>query len=124
VVKNTLALRALADTPLEGMKAEFDGPIAIAITFGDPIAAAKVAVKSAKDHNKLVLKKGFSDGAVFESIETMSSMPTKDEIRAQIIGLMTAAPQKFLGVLNAVPQKLLGVFLAREDQLKEQGEPK
>jgi large subunit ribosomal protein L10 len=114
VVKNTLAIRALKDTPLETLSKDFDGPVAVAIAFGDPIAAAKCALKSLKDNPKMVIKKGFTDGSAFEGqagVDTMSK---------QLIGLLTAGPQKFLGVLNAPAQKFLGVLEARKQQLEEQ----
>lgn len=123
VVKNTLAIRAIKGTPHEVLAKDFDGPVAVAIAFGDPVAAAKVALDSAKDNDKLVLKKGYSDGSTFDNkagIEQMSTMPTKDEVRAQLIGLLTAGPQKLLGVLNAPAQKFLGVLEARKAQLEEQ----
>lgn len=123
VVKNTLAIRAIQGTPLEILNKDFDGPVAVAIAFGDPIAAAKCALKSAKDNQKLVLKKGYTDGSTFDSeagIDQMSKLPTKDELRAQLIGLLTAGPQKLLGVLNAPAQKFLGVLEARKQQLEEQ----
>jgi large subunit ribosomal protein L10 len=124
VVKNTLAKRALKDSPLESIADSFEGPVAIAISFGDPVAAAKVAVKYAKENNKLVLKKGYTDGQVFDDIEAMSTMPSKEEIRAQFVGTLLAAPQKFLQVLHAAPQTFLYLLKAREEQLKEQGEAK
>ena len=123
VVKNTLAIRALKDTPLETLSKDFDGPIAVAIAFGDPIAAAKCALKSLKDNPKMVIKKGFTDGSAFDGtagVDQMSKLPTKDELRAQLIGLLTAGPQKLLGVLYAAPQKFLGVLEARKQQLEEQ----
>jgi large subunit ribosomal protein L10 len=123
VVKNTLAIQAIKGTPHEVLAKDFDGPVAIAIAFGDPIAAAKTALKHAKEFNKLVLKKGYTDGSMFESeagIDQMSKLPTKDELRAQLIGLLTAGPQKLLGVLNAPAQKFLGVLEARKQQLEEQ----
>src|SRR5262245_54016753 len=90
VVKNTLAQLAIKGLPQEILAKDFDGPVAVAIAFGDPIAAAKIAVKSAKDHNKLVLKRGYVDGQILDSIEQMSTMPTKDQVRGQLIGLLTA----------------------------------
>jgi len=122
VVKNTLAVLAIKGTPLEVLSKDFDGPVAVAIAFGDPIAAAKCALKSAKDNTKMVIKKGFTDGSPFEGqagVDQMSKLPTKDELRAQLIGLMTAGPQKFLAVLNAPTQKFLGVLEARKQQLEE-----
>lgn len=123
VIKNTLAIQAIKGTPLEVLQKDFDGPVAVAIAFGDPIAAAKTALKHAKEFQKLVLKKGYTDGAQFDSaagVDAMSKLPTKDELRAQLIGLLTAGPQKLLGVLNAPAQKFLGVLEARRQQLEEQ----
>jgi large subunit ribosomal protein L10 len=71
----------------------------------------------------MVIKKGYTDGSGFDGekgVDQMSKLPTKDELRAQLIGLLTAGPQKLLGVLYAAPQKLLGVLEARKQQLEEQ----
>jgi large subunit ribosomal protein L10 len=125
VVKNTLAIRAIADTPLESLKPYFDGPTAIAIAFGDPVAAAKIAAKSADDHQKLVLKVGYTDGSFFkekDGIKQMSTMPSKDELKAQLLSTLLAGPQQFLQMLYAAPQNFLYLLDARKRQLEEQGE--
>lgn len=124
VVKNTLAQLAIRDSPLEVLSKDFDGPIAVAIAYGDPVAAAKVAVNTAKEHKHLVLKKGFTDGQVIESVEEMSRMLSKDEARAKLLSTLIAGPQQFLQVLNAVPQTVLYLLQARERQMQEQAEGK
>src|SRR5438045_2551852 len=58
VVKNSLALRALKGTPLEGLAPKFDGITGVAYTGSDPVALAKVLVDFVKDHPKLVVKGG------------------------------------------------------------------
>lgn len=125
VVKNTLAIRAIADTPLETLKPFFDGPTAIAIAFGDPVAAAKVAAKNADEHQKLVLKAGYTDGSIFkdkDGIKTMSTMPSKDELRATLLATIVAGPTQFLQMLYAAPQNFLYLLDARKRQLEEQGQ--
>src|SRR4030095_2791370 len=64
VVKNSLALRAVKDTPLEKLQAKFEGTTGVAYTGDDPVALAKVLVDFAKDHPALALKGGLVSGTV------------------------------------------------------------
>jgi large subunit ribosomal protein L10 len=123
VVKNTLAQRAIKGTSLETLTSHFDGPVAVAIAFGDPVAAAKVAVSKAKEFKELVLKQGYTDGQLLP-VDQMSSLPSKEDVRAALLAMMQAGPQSFLQMLNAGPQNFLYLLKAREKALAEAGETK
>ena len=123
VVKNTLLGMAVKGTAMEGLEKLFVGPTAIAYSFEDPAAPAKVATKVAKGEEKFIIKGGFVDGKALDvkGVEALSKLPTKDELRSSFLALLVAAPQNFLALLAAAPQQMLGVLAAREQSLGEGG---
>jgi large subunit ribosomal protein L10 len=123
VVKNTLLGRAVEGTGMAGLEKLFKGPTAIAYSFEDPAAPAKIATKVAKGEEKFIVKGGYVDGQTLDAkgVEALSNMPTKDELRSSFLALLVAAPQNFLALLTAAPQQVLGVIAAREQQLGEGG---
>jgi len=123
VVKNTLLGRAVEGTAMAGLEKLFVGPTAIAYSFEDPAAPAKIATKVAKGEEKFVIKGGYVDGQALDAkgVEALSKMPTKDELRSSFLALLVAAPQNFLALLTAAPQQALSVLAAREQQLSEGG---
>jgi len=123
VVKNTLLGRAVEGTAMAGLEKLFVGPTAIAYSFEDPAAPAKIATKVAKGEEKFVIKGGYVDGQALDAkgVEALSKMPTKDELRSSFLALLVAAPQNFLALLTAAPQQALAVLAAREQQLSEGG---
>ena len=122
VVKNTLLGSAVKGTAMEGLEKLFVGPTAIAYSFEDPAAPAKIATKVAKGEEKFVIKGGYVDGKALDAkgVEALSKLPGKDELRATFLALLVAAPQNFLAPhCTAAPQQMLGVLAAREQQLGE-----
>ncbi|AZS19971.1 MULTISPECIES: 50S ribosomal protein L10 [unclassified Caulobacter] len=114
VVKNTLALKAL-DGKL-GDKGEklFTGPVAIA--YGpDAVSAAKIAVQFAKENDKLKLVGGVLDqtNVLDEAgVRALATLPSLDELRGKLIGLIQAPATKVAGVLQAPAGQLARVFNA------------
>ena len=108
VVKNTLLGRAVEGTGMAGIEKLFVGPTAIAYSFEDPAAPAKIATKVAKGEEKFVIKGGYVDGQALDAkgVEALSKMPTKDELRSSFLALLVAAPQQTLAVLAAREQQL------------------
>jgi large subunit ribosomal protein L10 len=123
VVKNTLLGIAVKGTPLEGIEKLLAGPTAIAYSFEDPAAPAKIASKVAKGEEKFVIKGGYVEGRALDAkgVEALSKLPTKDELRSSFLALLVAAPQNFLALLAAAPQQMVGVLAARERALSEGG---
>ncbi|HJO61440.1 MAG TPA: 50S ribosomal protein L10, partial [Desulfobacterales bacterium] len=66
VVKNTLLIRASEDTDAALIKETFKGPNAVALSFDDPVAPAKVLIKFAEENKNLEIKKGVMDGKVLD----------------------------------------------------------
>lgn len=119
VVKNTLAKLAVAGTDLEIMADSFRGPTAVAYSFEDAVAPAKVISDFADDHDAYEIKGGYLDGKMIDvaGVDQLAKMPTKDELRAKLLRTFIAAPTNLVRLLNAAPQKFLNVLNARKDDL-------
>lgn len=111
VTKNRLALRALDGTAYEGLRDLFTGPTAIA-TSHDPVAAAKAAVDYAKKNEKLVVIGGAMGERRLDAdgVKALASLPSLDELRGKLIGLLQAPATKVAGVLQAPAGQLARVF--------------
>jgi large subunit ribosomal protein L10 len=121
VVKNTLLGLAVKGTPMEGIESLLVGPTAIAYSFEDPAAPAKVASKIAKAEQKFIIKGGYVDGRALDArgVEALSTLPGKDELRSTFLATLLAVPQNFVRLLNAAPQNFVYLLAARETGLKE-----
>jgi large subunit ribosomal protein L10 len=122
VVKNTLLGKAVKGTAMEVLDSLLAGPTAIAFSTEDPSAPAKVATKIAKAESKFVIKGGYIDGKLLDAkgVESLSTLPGKDEARATFLATLLAVPQNFLRLLSAGPQNFVHVLAAREDALKNE----
>lgn len=111
VAKNRLAKIALNDTQYESLSDLLTGPTALA-TSGDPVAAAKVAVEFAKTNDKLEIVGGAMGSTVLdvEGVKALASMPSLDELRAKLIGLVQAPATKVVQVISAPAGQLARVF--------------
>ena len=111
VTKNRLTLRALEGTPFTGLAPLFVGPTVIAYST-DPIAAAKVAVGFAKQNDKLViLGGGFGEEVLdADAVKALAALPSLDELRAKMIGLLQAPATKIATVLQAPAGQLARVL--------------
>ena len=122
VVKNTLVKRTIADTDMAGLAPLFKGPTAIAFSFEDPVAAAKVIDKFQGDLQHLEVKGGYLDGEVLDQrgIKTLASMKGKDELRATLLATFMAPAQQFVRLMAAAPQNFLYLLRAREREVGNQ----
>ena len=111
VAKNRLAVRALKGTPVEGIAHLFKGPTGIAIS-NDPIAASKVAVAYAKDNDKLVILGGAIGATSLDvnGVKALASLPSLDELRGKIVGLLVAPATKIAGIVQAPAGQLARVI--------------
>ena len=111
VAKNRLARLALKDTQYEGLEEYLTGPTALAWST-DPIAAAKAAVEFAKTIDKLEIVGGAMGNTQLDAagIKALASMPSLDELRAKIVGLVNAPATKVATLVNAPASKLARVF--------------
>lgn len=113
VSKNSLAKLAIANTNYAGIDDLLTGPVALA-TSVDPVAAAKIAVEFAKTNPKLEIVGGAMGSLVLnaEGIAALASMPSLDELRAKLIGLVQAPATKIAQLVTAPAAKLARVFSA------------
>ena len=111
VAKNRLAALALKDTQYEGVEEYLSGPTAIAYSV-DPVAAAKAAVNFAKTNDKLEIVGGSMGGQLLDEagIRALASMPSLDELRGTLVGLINAPATKIARVVNEPAAKLARVF--------------
>ena len=121
VVKNTLARLAIKDTEYEVISDLFKGPTAIAYSSEDAVSPAKVIKDFAEEHDEYEVRGGYLDGKTLdaEGVQQLAEMPTKDEMRANVLRLFEAVPTKFLRTLNAAPNEFVGLLSARKRDLEE-----
>jgi large subunit ribosomal protein L10 len=121
VLKNTLARRAVADTPFKGLSEKMVGPLAYGIS-SDPVAAAKVLQAFAKDNEKFVIKAGAMPNVVMSAREVadLAKMPSRTELLTKLVATMQAPIAKFVRTLNEVPGKFARALAAVRDQKQRQ----
>ncbi len=116
VAKNSLVKRALTGTKFEEMAGMFSGPTGVAVS-NDP-GVAKIAYKFAKSHDKLVLIGGAMGEQIMSKaeVEQLAKLPSLDELRGTIIGLLQAPAQKIVGVVAAPAgglARVIGAYAAK-----------
>jgi large subunit ribosomal protein L10 len=119
VVKNTLLELASVETEAAQLTPHFKGPTAVALTYSDPVAAAKILAKYAKDQQAaFVLKGGVLSGKLINAadIQALSELPSREVLIAKMLGSMNAPATNFVGVLAAVP----GSFVRALDAIRQQ----
>ena len=122
VVKNSLAVRAVKGTPLEGLGSKFEGTTGVAYTGADPVALAKVLIDFQKEHPALSLKGGIVSGTEMldaEGVKALSTMPSLPELRARLLGLLQTPATTLVRLLNTPGGQLARVLKAHQD--KEEG---
>jgi large subunit ribosomal protein L10 len=120
VLKNTLARRAVADTPFKGLSEKMVGPLAYGIS-SDPVAAAKVLQAFAKDNEKFVIKAGAMPIVVMSAREVaeLAKMPSRQELLARLVGTLQAPIAKLVRTLSEVPGKFARTLAAVKDRKQQ-----
>jgi len=108
VLKNSLARRAVAGTPFEGLSEQLTGPLIYGIS-ADPAAAAKVLNDFSKTNDKLIIKAGSLPGNVLslDGVKALASLPSREELLSKLLGTMQAPIAQFVRTLNEVPTKFV-----------------
>jgi len=121
VVKNTLLRRASTETDVALIQDRFKGPSAIALSYVDPVAPAKVLTQFAKENEKLELRVGVMDGKVIDvnAIKALANLPPREILLSQLLSVMNAVPTSFVRVLSAVPSGMLNVLQALKAKKEE-----
>jgi len=117
VTKNRLAKRAIEGTELASLAPLFTGPTAVAFSH-DPVAAAKAAVTYANRNDKLRIIGGGLNGQALDAaaVRALATLPSLDELRGKIIGLLQAPATKLAGLLQAPAGQLARVVAAHADK--------
>lgn len=121
VVKNRLLNLASLDTDTASLKTYFKGPCALAITYDDVVAPAKVLIDESKKSDNLEVKVGQISGKIidFEEIKRLAELPGREVLLARALSTMQAVPSSFVRVLNGLSIKFLNVLKAIESQKSE-----
>ena len=119
VSKNRLALIALEGTPYAGLSNLLTGPTALA-TSADPVAAAKVAVDFARTTDRFEIVGGAMGDTILDvnGVKALAELPSLDELRARIVGLIQAPAAKIARTINepgAMLARVFGAYAAKED---------
>lgn len=117
VAKNRLAKLAIKETDYSGLDSFLSGPTAISYSV-DPVAAAKAVVDFAKGTDKIEIVGGSMGATVLDAdgIKALATMPSLDELRGTIIGLVQAPATKIAQLTTAPAAKLARVFAAYGDK--------
>lgn len=109
VLKNTLARRAVQGTPFEALADKMVGPLVYSIS-ADAVAAAKVVNEFAKGNDKMVIKGGAYNGKVLDAaaVSALASVPSKEVLLAQLLGVMKSPISRTAVVLKAVADQKAG----------------
>jgi large subunit ribosomal protein L10 len=109
VVKNTLARKAAAGTPLEAAVDQFKGVTAVALGSGDPVGLSKAISKFSKANPDIFsFKVGIVESKVvaLRDVEAIASLPSKEELISKLLFLLNCQAQRLVTVLSAVPRNL------------------
>jgi large subunit ribosomal protein L10 len=117
IAKNTLAIRAVAEGPFAPLEKLLEGPTALVFGYGDPVAIVKELVEYAKDNSqKLEIKGAVLDGQFYgrEQVGQLAKLASKDQLRAQLLGLLMAPASRLARLLNEPGASFARVLAARE----------
>ena len=118
VVKNTLLMRAAKDTEVALIQDYFKGPSAVALSYKDPVAPAKILTQFAKDNQKLEIKGGVLKDKVLDAdaIKALAKLPSREVLLGQFLSVLNEVPSSFVRTIAAIPRSLLNVLTAIRDQ--------
>jgi large subunit ribosomal protein L10 len=122
VLKNTLARRAVAETPFAGLTEKMVGPLAYGIS-ADPVAVAKVLQEFSRDNaEKFVIRGGAMPNVVMTpaQVADLARMPSRTELLGMLLGTMQAPVAKLARTLNEVPGKFVRTLAALQEQKEKQ----
>jgi large subunit ribosomal protein L10 len=114
VVKNSLLTRAAEDTDVAQLNAYFKGPSAVAISYDDPVAPAKVLTEFAGEFKALEIKAGVMGSKMLDlsAIKALSDLPSREVLLGQVLSAMNGVPTAFVRALNDNIGRLLNVLTA------------
>jgi large subunit ribosomal protein L10 len=119
VAKNTLVQLAIEGTPYCSLKDLLAGQNGVAFCFGEALNLAKVITRYARGHEKFTIKGGVTEGQFLSApdVETLAILPSKEALRAQLLGVLSRPATHLLNVLTAPSAQLARILDARKAQL-------
>ena len=117
VAKNTLLIRAAKDTEVALIEDYFKGPSAVALSYTDPVAPAKILSQFAKDNQKLVIKGGVLKNKVLDvdAITALARLPSREVLLGQLLAVLNEVPTAVVRTLADIPRRLVNVLTAIRD---------
>ena len=108
VLKNTLIHRATMDMGYEGLDAHLEGPTAVAFSYEDPTAAARVITDFIKKYKKTTVKCGIVSGKVLDAdgVDTLAKIPSREVLLAQLMSVFNGPVRGIVVAVNAIREKL------------------
>lgn len=119
IAKNTLAIRAVGETPFAPLVPLLEGPTALVFGYGDPVTVLKELVEySAQNTEKLSIKGAVLDGQLFQrdDVAALSKLASKDQLRASLLGVLLAPASKLVRTLNEPGAGFARLLAARAEQ--------
>jgi large subunit ribosomal protein L10 len=115
IVKNRLARLAIGTSELQALGGELKGPTGLILGKGDPVSVAKAVHTFARTNQALVIKAGFVDGQVLQpnGLKALADLPSREALRAQIVGALTGPLAQLVGLLQAPQRELVYVLSQR-----------
>ena len=116
VLKNTLARRAVKGTPFEKLADRMSGPLLYGIAQ-DPVAGAKLFAEFAREQERFVIRGGAMANTLMseKDVKALSSMPSREQLLAMLVGTLQAPMAKLVRTLNEVPGKFARTLAAVRD---------
>jgi len=121
VIKNTLMRLASKGTDLEKLDSYFEGPTAMATSYGDPVLLVKIWSEFIKTQPLLEIKIGLFQGRVIspEEVKALATMPSREVLFGQVLGGIQGTATQVAAVIHNGIQRVVGILQARADQLAE-----
>jgi large subunit ribosomal protein L10 len=119
VAKNTLVQLAIEGTPYLALKDLLVGQNGLIFGRGDAVGLARVVTRYAREHDKFTIKGGVTEGQFFAAsgVEALALVPSREALRAQLLGILSRSAAHFLSVLVAPVAKVTRALDARREQL-------
>ena len=118
VAKNSLLIRASEETDAALIKDMFKGPNAVAMSYGDAVAPAKILTEFAKENKVFEIKVGVLDGKILDAngIKALAALPSREVLLGLFVSTLNSVPAGFVRTLAEIPRGLLNVLQAVKDQ--------
>lgn len=118
VIKNRLARIAAQGTSFQGLAESFKGPVALILSYKDPVVIAKAIVESVKDDSPLSVRAASLEGKTLDvaAIKALSTLPDKQTLLSMLCSALQGPSRNFVNVLAAMPRGLVNVLVAVKDQ--------